>query len=187
MTAHARIRRILASSGLSLTLGLLVGGPALGGQGLSVPESSLEWPRWQARLQWFDAPATRWSLLENDATLKAPRRAALLGDYDLGDFGLALPFAQGRFRATSGLLLGLQPGARTDGLALSAPYLGLGWTGWVPGSGLSFSADFGLASRLGRLQALPGPLRLGAQGAADAAQRDWPLQPRLQLGVQYRY
>jgi len=169
---------------LGLVPGLLVSAQA--GQGLSVrADDDAAWPRWQARLQWLDAPATRWSLFEGKLLAPA-RRAALLGDVDLGNFGLQLPFAQGRFRATSGLLLGLREGVLLDRSLSTSAYLGLGWSGWVPGTGLSFSADLGLThAGRGAPWELEG-LRLGPQ-AADAAGRDARLQPRLQLGVQYRY
>lgn len=169
---------------LALGLGLLL--PAQAGQGLAVPAADdMAWPRWQARLQWLDAPATRWSLFEG-RLLAPPRRAALLGDVDLGSFGLQLPFAEGRFRATSGLLLGVREGAFLDRALPASAYLGLGWSGWVRGTGLSFSADLGLSSAVRadpwRLEGL----RLGPQ-PVDVGVRDGRLQPRLQLGVQYRY
>lgn len=174
----------LAALVLVLGLGLLVV-PAHADQGLTPPVGDTAWPRWQARLQWLDAPATRWSLFEGKG-LAPTRRAALLGDVDLGNFGLQLPFAEGRFRATSGLLLGVREGALIDRALPASAYLGLGWSGWIPGTGLSFSADLGL-SGAGRDDPwrLEG-LRLGPQ-QGDAAARESRLQPRLQLGVQYRY
>jgi hypothetical protein len=160
--------------------------PAQGADGLTVNVSPWTWPRWQARLQLLDAPVTRWSLGER-LEFAPPVRAALLGDYDLGTFGIDLPFAQGRFRATSGLLFGLRPGAAgIDLSAPSMPYLGLGWSGGLPKTGLSFSADLGLAAETGGLGWRWTGARLGAQGF-DGNWRDLRLQPRLQLGVQYQY
>ncbi len=168
--------------------------PALAVEGLVLHSDSVDWPRWNTRLSISEGG------LPPADPAERPFRAALLGDYDLGSLGLALPGTQGRFRATGGLFFDLRgsaagPGARpTLGLGLSgaegsntsAPYLGLGYTGWVPKTGLSFSADIGLTTdptaggwRLGRAL-------FGNQGA-DAASRELRLQPRLQLGVQYRY
>ena len=177
---------------LSLTVPALVGlalfavAPAHAAEGLTLSDSPWTWPRWQARLQVLDAPVTRWSLGER-LELAPPVRAALLGDYDLGTFGIDLPFAQGRFRATSGLLFGLRPGGTGIDLAApSAPYLGLGWSGGLPKTGLSFSADLGLSAESGALAWRWSGARLGAQGF-DGNWRDLRLQPRLQLGVQYQY
>lgn len=162
-------------------------------EGLSVPTSDSFWSRWQPRLELADAAGTRLGLAA-EPTL--PRRAALLGDYDLGDFGLALPRTAGRFRATSGLLFGLrpmggpsslaQPWAGIDMAPPSAPYIGLGYTGWVSKTGLSFSADVGLTADYPGGTWRFGRALLGNQGT-DAALREIRLQPRLQLGMQYSY
>ena len=164
---------------------------ALAADGLSVPASASNWARWQPRLELSDLAGVRLGAGSTDGPIAL--RAALLGDYDLGDFGLSLPRTTGRFRATSGLLFGLkspagapQPWTGADALPPSAPYLGLGYTGWLTKSGLSFSADVGLTAdypggtwRLGRAL-------LGNQGN-DATLRELRLQPRLQLGMQYTY
>lgn len=171
---------------LLLGLALLLSVPAHGADGLSVPDGSLTWPRWQARLSVPEAPITRWSLGE-PADLAPRLRAALLGDYDLGTFGLQLPFAQGRFRATSGLLFDLRSHHAAVDLGLaSSPYLGVGWTGWVPKTGLSFSADFGWAADLPGASWRLGGALFGPQ-ALDSNLRDLRLQPRLQLGMKYTY
>ena len=224
---------------------------ALAADGLLL-ERQMVWPRWQPRLSLYDAP-----------DIAPLQRAALVGDYDLGSFGLSLPFASGRFRATSGLIFDLRnkPGlgapmwaalAAGDAAPLSAPYIGLGYTGWVPKTGLSFSADLGLSLPFasGRFRATSGLIfdlrnRSGSAAPAwaaftgdatplsapyiglgytgwvpktglsfsadlglsadypggawrfgralfgnqgfDATLRDLRLQPRLQLGVQYTY
>ena len=187
MGATIRIRR--CGLGLVLASAALM---ACAADGLSVAASASGWTRWQPRLEGVDPVGLRLSPLSPLSTEGSPR-AALLGDYDLGDFGLALPRTTGRFRATSGLLFGLKnpaaanlPWAGIDAPAPSAPYIGLGYTGWLTKSGLSFSADVGVTAdypggtwRLGRAL-------LGNQGS-DAALRELRLQPRLQLGVQYRY
>ncbi|MFT3819251.1 MAG: hypothetical protein QM750_16690 [Rubrivivax sp.] len=162
----------------------LLAAPAFAADGLSL-DRELVWPRWQPRLSVFEAP--------DNAPLQ---RAALVGDYDLGSFGLSLPFATGRFRATSGLLFDLRgrPGAATpwtalgagDAPLLSAPYIGLGYTAWVPKTGLSFSADLGLSADYPGGAWRFGRALFGNQGF-DATLRDLRLQPRLQLGVQYTY
>lgn len=162
-------------------------------EGLSVPTSDSFWSRWQPRLELADPAGTRLGLTA-EPTL--PLRAALLGDYDLGDFGLALPRTVGRFRATSGLLFGLrptggpsglmQPWAGIDATPPSAPYIGLGYTGWLTRSGLSFTADVGLTADYPGGTWRFGRALLGNQGA-DAALREIRLQPRLQLGMQYSY
>lgn len=176
--------RTLSLAGSSLLgIALMLPAAVRGADGLTVPDSSLTWPRWQLRLSLIEVPITRWSLSEHP-DLAQPRRAALLGDYDLGTFGLKLPFAQGRFRATSGLLFGLRRGTTIDLTTPWAPYVGLGWTGSVPKTGLSFSADLGLSAN-GDSWRL-GDARLGVQGF-DGSLRDLRLQPRLQLGVQYSY
>lgn len=173
---------LLALAALSL--------PALGADGLTLDRDAV-WPRWQARLSLIDRPDPA-----------AGQRAALLGDYDLGTFGLSLPFAKGRFRATSGLIFDLQgrtagthPWSTTaawsapvaaDNMLSSAPYIGLGYTGWVPKTGLSFTADVGVSADYPGGSWRFGRALFGTQGF-DATLRELRLQPRLQLGVQYRY
>ncbi|MCA0244943.1 MAG: hypothetical protein LCI02_29425 [Proteobacteria bacterium] len=159
---------------------------ALAADGLLL-ERQMIWPRWQPRLALYEAP-----------DIAPLQRAALVGDYDLGSLGLALPFASGRFRATSGLIFDLRNkplgfaapawaalGAG-DATPLSAPYIGLGYTGWVPKTGLSFSADLGLSADYPGGAWRFGRALFGNQGF-DATLRDLRLQPRLQLGVQYTY
>lgn len=175
---------------VSLTLaGVLWFAPAWSAEGLALPEGATAWPRWQARLSLPSGPAAF-----------GPSRAALLGDYDLGNFGLKPPYTSGRFRATSGVLFDLQPasGGSTAGLAArtlgsindstlpTAPYLGLGYTGWLAKTGISFSADIGLLADYPGGSWRFGRALFGNQGF-DATLREVRLQPRLQLGVQYSY
>lgn len=169
-----------------LYLALMLPLAAQAGQGLSVPDAGQTWPRWQLRLSLVDAPISRWSLIEVPG-LATTGRAALLGDYDLGTLGLQLPFAQGRFRATSGWLFSLRQGGSLDLATATTPYFGLGWSGGVAKTGLSFSADLGVwAAPLGEAWRL-GQARLGTQDMDGGLLRDLRLQPRLQLGVQYSY
>ena len=181
---------VLAASSCLL---VMLSGPAAGADGLSLADSGTGWPRWQARLSMSDVPAARWGLVDN-VDWQAPVRAALLGDFDLGNFGLALPFASGRFRATSGLLFGLRYATAAGWNSLSAvessvpsaPYLGLGYTGWVPKTGLSFSADIGFSADYPGGSWRFGRALFGNQGV-DATLRELRLQPRLQFGVQFSY
>lgn len=162
-------------------------------------------PRWQARLQLSSADGG------SDAPLLGGSRvlsANLLGDYYLTSSGFS--GLHGGLRATGGLLLGpLSMAQSSGGLALGGgpisagrrsltlngldayslepsgnlSYVGIGYTGRVQGSGLAFSADFGLMS------GSYGSLRLGrssAQGFEDAM-RDLRFKPLLQLGLAYSY
>jgi hypothetical protein len=163
-------------------------------------------PRWQARLQLssVDAGTDAKPHLGGSRILSAN----LLGDYYLTSSGFAS--LHGGLRATGGLMLGPLSMAQSSGglalgsgplsagrrsFALNGPdtyslepnanlsYVGLGYTGRLRGSGLAFSADFGLMS--GNV----GSLRLGrssAQGFEDAM-RDLRFKPLLQLGLAYSY
>lgn len=190
----ATLRVLRSMAGLVSAVGLGLAGGAFAAEGLSVTDPAAPWPRWQARLDLGNAPDARLGVATHP-DLSAPVRAALLGDYDLGSFGLALPYTTGRFRATSGLMFGLRGmtsggiaswTGNADGPLSSAPYVGVGYTGWLPKTGLSFSADLGLTAdypggswRFGRA--------LFGNQAVDATLRELRLQPRLQLGVQYSY
>lgn len=163
-------------------------------------------PRWQARLQLnsSDNAADATPHLGGSRVLSAN----VLGDYYLTRSGMS--GVSGGLRATGGLLLGpLSVAQSSGGLALgngpvaagrrslmstrldaytlepssNLSYLGIGYTGRVQGSGLAFSADFGLMS------GSYGGLRLGrssAQGFEDAM-RDLRFKPLLQLGLAYSY
>lgn len=170
--------------------------PVGAADGLTVDGDRADWPRWQARLGWMPHPSSRWELMRTTAG-SAALPTALLGDYDLGSLGLALPNTVGRLRATSGMLFGARglsagyvtqlglPGSPDPALA-SAPYLGLGYTGWLAKSGLSFSADLGLSADYPGGTWRFGRALFGTQGV-EATLREIRLQPRLQLGVRYRY
>ena len=151
-------------------------------QGLNLVDATSPSSRWQTRLTLAGN-----GMFGRGTGRPQPLQAALLSDYDLGSFGLTLPTASGHFRATGGLLFDLaDSNAGAIAPPQSAPYIGLGFSGWSAKAGLSFSADIGLSAdfpggawRFGRAQ-------FGNQ-AIDATWREMRLQPRLQLGVQYRY
>lgn len=181
------------------------------GSGLAVNADDLSWARWQARVQLTAETAPSTSLIDGAPALglARTRSAALFGDYFVARpwFGEV-----GGPRVTSGLLVGqrgavLGPGAsgsaaanlsshvgrmpgfvpgNGDGQAdvtLTWPYLGIGYSGSSLRSGLSFSADVGLAAQN------PGAIRFGRVGAAgfDDWARDLRLTPVLQLGVSYSF
>jgi hypothetical protein len=188
-------QRVLRSmTGLLGAVGLGLAGGAWAAEGLNVVDPASTWPRWQARLDLAEAPGGRLGMTSHP-DLAAPVRAAFLGDYDLGSFGLALPHTTGRFRATSGLLFGLRSTAvggavswtgGANGPLPLATYVGVGYTGWLTKTGLSFSADLGLTANYPGGSWRFGRALFGNQGF-DATLRELRLQPRLQLGVQYSY
>lgn len=189
-----RLRRAGLAGAVGLSAWLAV--PVLAADGLSVIDSGAAWPRWQARLGFIDTPGRlgRWV----DGTAAAAGRTALLGDYDLGDFGLSGARAQGRFRASGGLLINLRhatgpwatPSSWTWGMGNgelpTSPYLGLGYSGWLNKTGLGFTADVGLVAEPPASSPRLGRALFGHQGQ-DASLRELRLQPRLQLGVRYSY
>ena len=174
-------------------VGLCLLGNGAVAEGLTVTGPSATWPRWQARLDLSEAAGARLGAASLPG-LSAPVRAALLGDYDLGSLGLSLPHVTGRFRATSGLVFGLgsttaggvMPWSDSGDRSASAPYLGVGYTGWLSKTGLTFSADLGLTADYPGGSWRFGRALFGNQGV-DATLRELRVQPRLQLGVQYSY
>ena len=183
--------------------------PAIAADGLQLDfkRVDLSSPRWQARFQLSNLDADRFGL---DSTRAGPRVLSLnmLGDYYLTSSGMT--GVRGGLRATGGMLLG--PVSLTQssaGLALGSPgdqsvsygqrslrassdfgdpstsmsYMGIGYTGHLLRSGLSFSADLGLVSNLSL-----GGLRLGnASTQIDEVLRDMRYKPLLQLGLSYSY
>ena len=164
-------------------------------------------PRWQARFQLSNLDVDRYGL---DSARTGPKVLSLnmLGDYYLTSSGMK--GVRGGLRATGGMLLGpLSLTQSSSGLALgsagdqsvsygqrslrpsgdlgdpsaSMSYLGVGYTGHLLRSGLSFSADLGLVSNLSL-----GGLRLGnASAQIDDVLRDMRYKPLLQLGLSYSY
>lgn len=161
-------------------------------------------PRWQARLQLNSSD----SAAEPGAHLGGSRilSANLLGDYYLTKSGVT--GVSGGLRATGGLLMGpLSMAQSSGGLALGSgfvsagrrnlmstrldaytlepssnlSYLGIGYTGRVRGSGLAFSADFGLMS------GSYGGLRLGPNSDRAFEEALLRFKPLLQLGLAYSY
>lgn len=196
MTIDRRFLRV-ARRAFALVGWVWVAAPAGAADGLALAGAEWAWPRWQARLTVNDIPAAAYRI---GPALSSPTRAALLGDYDLGTLGWELPYASGRFRATSGLLFGLRgrstaPGATADWaggpLAIddgqaSTPYVGLGYSGSLNKTALRFSADLGLTAEYPGGSWRFGRALFGDQGF-DATRRELRLQPRLQLGVHYSY
>ncbi len=163
-------------------------------------------PRWQARFQLSSLDAKH---LADSSSPVGSRVLSLnlLGDYYLTGSGIS--GVRGGMRATGGMLLGplsltqssagLALGSGTSGLnfgqrsvrlgnefrdpAATVSYLGIGYTGHLLHSGLSFSADLGLVSNLSL-----GGLRLGnAPAPLDDVLRDLRYKPLLQLGLSYSY
>lgn len=179
------------------------------GRGLTVNSERVAWPHWQARLQVATEP-TALALTRFDSAMLRPRSVALFGDYYMARpyFG-----ASGGLRLTSGILMGPRsdvfgPGqaampavfsvssigrspsfgwASSDTHAeatLALPYLGIGYSDASLRSGLSFSADLGLA--------VPGPIMLRAARSLGSLSledmvRELRLTPVLQFGVSYRF
>ena len=192
-------RRVLHHAAWVLAIGgwVCTAAPAFAADGLVLAGSDLVWPRWQARLTVNDVQAdpNRIGLAPT-----SPTRVGLLGDYDLGTLGWELPYASGRFRATSGLLFGLRsrsiiPGGAAESAGgplsidedlASTPYVGFGYSGSLNKTALRFSAELGLTAQYPGGTWRFGRALFGDQGF-DATRRELRLQPRLQLGVHYSY
>jgi len=183
--------------------------PALADEGLQLdlkrPDASS--PRWQARFQLSNLDIDRFGL---DSSRASPKVLSvnMLGDYYLTSSGMN--GVRGGLRATGGMLLGplsltqssaglalgsagnqsvsfgqrgLRPSSDFGDPSASVSYLGIGYTGHLLRSGLSFSADLGLMSNLSL-----GGLRLGnAATQIDDVLRDMRYKPLLQLGLSYSY
>lgn len=186
---------------LSLTLAVPLAATASEGLVARAPETL--WPQWQARIS-VQTTAISPLSLSNLLDSGAPQRVWQGGSV-FGDYYFAAP-AYGSFRASGGLMTGLQGGApllSTNagprlGLAVqgggnaatpltdnpgTVPYLGLGFTGGVWSQALSVSADVGLvAERPGAV----GRAVFGNQGF-EAALREMRLAPVLQLAVRYSF
>ena len=168
---------------LCLHLGLMSAAAAAAG-GLQAPSSDALWPSLQARIALQTAamsPLSLTTLADGSASTRGLKGAAVLGDYFF-----AQP-AYGSFRATSGLVLGVQGGAAfTADTRPAAPYLGLGFNSPAGKGPFSLSADLGLvAETSGPLNGAGRPL-LGVQGS-DGQRRDLRLSPVLQLALRYAF
>ncbi|CAD5374156.1 conserved exported hypothetical protein [Rubrivivax sp. A210] len=197
MNAHRRF--------LAWTLALTPLAASAGG-GLTAPAPETLWPQWQARITVQTAalsPLSAARLLDGGVAPRGWQGASVLGDYYFASPSF------GSFRASGGLMTGLQGGAPSlsaaagprlglgvqsgahtaptsaDGPA-TVPYLGFGFSGAALGNALSVTADVGLvAERPGASLGL-GRALFGNQGL-DAAMRDLRLAPVLQLGVRYTF
>lgn len=178
---------------------------AQGGDGLSATSASAVWPRWQGRLSVGLDRADGLHLGEAPAL----RRATLLGDYYLTE-----PFhdGSGGMRATSGLIVSPKgqmsqplpatlaghgfnverrlgaPAGDAGGLEnRTAPYVGLGYTGIVARTGVSFSADLGVVALTPGPKVQFGKAGIGSAVNAEDVAREWRLSPVLSLGVSYAF
>jgi hypothetical protein len=193
---------------LTLTLALTLTAPlaAIASEGLIPPSPETLWPQWQARISVQTAavsPLALSSLLDSGAAQRVWQGGSLFGDYYF-----ATP-SYGSFRASGGLMTGLQGGApllSTNagprlGLAMqgsgsastplvdnpgTVPYLGFGFSGVAWGQALSVSADVGLIAERPGAAIGVGRAIFGNQGF-DAALREMRLAPVLQLAVRYSF
>jgi len=180
---------------------------ALASTGLLPPANNALWPSLSARVTIQTAAVSPLSVAGLAEPGQSLRGAALLGDY---------VFAQpsfGSFRATSGVVFGAHGGApmfsasglgqgSRVGLAYSqgtarplagpadvwqtAPYLGLGFSSPLGGSGFSLNADLGWVAENTRIGKPSGRAPLGVQGI-DSQRRELRLSPLLQFGMRYAF
>ena len=178
-------------------------------EGLIAPQADTLWPSWQARVQL----QTTGVQTPGAGSAGQFMGGAVLGDYFLARrwFGAlratsgvvvgslagaplykALPAqppgVNGQSNGQSnGLGNGLQPGLLSATVSPTPlPYLGLGFSGAPVGSGLSFSADFGLVAEYPGSAGDLGRSLLGNQGM-ERAFRDLRLAPMAQLNVRYDF
>ncbi len=175
--------------------------------GLKTPDSTA-WPRWQARVGLSTAAPLGAEAAANGSQRVA--EAQVFGDYYFTGPGFGQGRVSGGLRATSGLVFGPRSATlgttalaqtRGNGLSMTVlrsqidsgadtsstiPYVGLGYTGLVTRTGLSFTADVGVMAR--------GPgsgIRLGrsvqGQLVLEDYLRELRLAPVLQLGVSYSF
>lgn len=192
----------------SLILSLSVALPlaAIASEGLVAAAPETLWPQWQARISVQTAavsPLSLSSLFDGGSTQRVWQGGSVLGDYYF-----ATP-SYGSFRASGGLMTGLQSGApllSTNagprlGLALqgsggtaapltdnpgTVPYLGFGFSGAAWGQTLSVTADVGLVAERPGAAIGVGRAIFGNQGF-EAALREMRLAPVLQLAVRYNF
>lgn len=203
-------RQALAMAAAALLLGAVSTPAALAAEGLTLAQTEQLWPSLRARITLQTAAISPLKLADWGRLLPAQGDTGLAGGAVLGDYVFAQP-SFGSFRATSGLVFGVQgrvpsfgvasfsAGSRL-GLALgtgsaplgsldeawqATPYLGLGFSSPLGDSGFSLSAD------LGWLAENPATVGLGGSGlrlrSAEAGRRDWRLSPLLQFGMRYTF
>ncbi len=195
-------------------MGLTSAAMAQEGLGLTPNADSLPWARWQGRISLgATAPVWRAGLTDYQGAGLKLGGLSLLGDYYFTKSMLG-SHSVGGFRATSGVLIGarsqywagraslasggglsvgrpaVEPGLFGPDPAnesVTAPYLGVGYTGLSTRGGWSLSADLGVlaltpanAVRFGRLAGT-------ATTPLDDQLRDMRLAPVLQLGVSYSF
>ena len=185
------------------------------GGGLSLAGLSNHGTRLHGRLSLgLRAPTGQLDFASADRGESKVSSLSLMGDYYLGRPSDPGEKVSG-FRATSGLIIGQHMGSwgglsevsggngrfsveerrnfgllttdetRNDSNAM--PYLGVGYTGIYVESGLSFSADFGLAARNpGSATTQFGRVLNGTQSLEELL-RALRLSPVLQLGVSYSF
>jgi hypothetical protein len=195
---------------------LVLASAAMAQDGLRVAADtdSQPWARWQGRIGLgTTAPVWRAGLTDYQASGLKLGGLSLLGDYYFTSSMLG-SHSVGGFRATSGVLIGARSqywAGRADlasgnGLSISrpypqpsqfgpdpaneavtAPYVGLGYTGLSTRGGWALSADLGVlaltpgnAVRFGRVAG-------SSQPTLDDQLREMRLAPVLQLGVSYSF
>ena len=195
---------------LALALNSTLAATAWAADGLVAPAADSWWPGWQARIALQTADLVPLSTLRGSQAQGSPR--GLFGGAVLGDYTFAQPWF-GRFRATSGVVMGSLSGAPQQlpglqsslGLALfsraapsawgggtgveapnTVPYVGLGFSRPALRDGLSIVADVGVVAE--------SPTNVGNLGRAvfgnagvENAWRDMRLSPMWQLGVRYAF
>lgn len=199
--AHAGTRGFdslrLGLLGLLAGIGWAISAPAAGqtetrlaGPGLATRDASSTWllPRLRLLPTLQEGPAFDGSSAATRAAGGGLLGAGLVADLFLSPSGLG-PRVEGGFRATSGLLQAAGPGGM--GLSLHRgeasgplPYLGVGYSGLLIGSGLSVQADLGLVAASGTVR-LGRSLQTGP--AADELVRELRLAPVVRLGISYAF
>ena len=174
--------------------------------GLVAGEPDVLWPQWQARISLQSTTASPLSVARLLDSAGAPR--VWQGGSVLGDYYFANP-GYGSFRASGGLMTGLQGGApllsanagprlgmavqgngnASAGAADSpgtVPYFGFGFSGGAWSNTLSVTADLGLVADRPGAAAGMGRVLFGNQGFENTL-REMRLSPVLQLGVRYAF
>ena len=184
---------------------------AYDGSGFIASPDALQWPHWQGRLS-FNSPSPVRGPLAGAVT--GATGVSMMSDYYLTG-SLVGRLRAGGFRATSGVLVGLQSGVstvpllgalggafgyerkvfgQTPALApaeasndpTTVPYLGFGYTGWSAAGGWRFNADLGVMSLKPGGGVKLGRVFTGGQSLDDTL-RDMRWAPVFQVGVSYLF